>query len=131
MGKIQDMSLISFILEEMRECVEYDNFVIKRTDKNKEFISEYALTREMQRDMLLAIAVEDYFNSSESRNFPEKYVHEFCPLYNLCTVDGKDELVSTYVKFELENDVASGEQAVVISFHSAERPVHYPFTESK
>jgi hypothetical protein len=130
MGNVYDSVLVNLILDEMRECVESNNFVVKTTDKNKAFISEYALSREMQRDMLLGIAVEDYFNSSESRNFPGKYVHEFCPTYDLHTFNGEQQSVSTYVKFEVEYEADAEKQTVVISLHWAERQVHFPLTRN-
>ena len=131
MGKVYDRILVNLVLDEMKECVESSNFVVKMTDKNKAFISEYALTREMQREMLLGIDAEDYFNSSESRNFPGKYVHEFCPTYDLYTFEGEHKRVSTYVKFEVECEADTDKQPVVISLHCAERSVHFPLTHNE
>ena len=130
MSKIYDANLVAIILEEMRECVESDNFVLVQTEKNKAFISEYALSRNMQKELLLAINVEDYFNSSESRNFSGRYVHEFCPNIELCAFDGNSANLSVYVKFELE-EVNPDLHVVVISLHLPEYPVCYPFIDKK
>ena len=130
MGKIFDKNLVTILLEEMRECVESDDFVVIQTEKNKAFISEYALTRYLQKELLLAIRAEDYFYSSESRNFPGRYIHEFCPDYQLCAFDGNMESLSVYVKFEIE-EVDPGIQTVVISLHLPEHPVCFPFSEKK
>jgi len=126
MGKVHGKGLVEYILEEMMECVEQGNFVVKQTDKNEEFAFEFSLTTELKRNMLLAIKVNDYFNSDESRNFPGRYIHEFCPIYNLCNMDGNEELVDVYVKFEVEED-NTGKQTVIVSLHRAEKEVHFAF----
>jgi len=126
MGKIIGKGLVEYILDEMIECVEQGNFVVKLTDKNEEFAFEFSLTIEMIRNMLLTIKVEDYFNSDESRNFPGRYIHEFCSNYNLCSLGGNVESVDVYVKFEIEEE-RTGKQTVVISLHRPEKQVHFPF----
>ena len=126
MGKISGKGLVEYILDEMMECVEQGNFVVKQTEKNEEFAFEFSLTNEIRRNMLLTLKVEDYFNSNESRNFPGRYIHEFCPQYNLINVEGNNELVYVYVKFEVEED-NTGKQTVVISLHRAEKEVHFAF----
>ena len=126
MGKIHGKVLVEFILDEMIECVEQGNFVVKQTDKNEEFAFEFSLTIEEIRNMLLAIKVEDYFNSDESRNFPGRYIHEFCPNYSLCDIDGNEESVDVYIKFEVEEE-NTGKQTVVISLHRPEKEVHFAF----
>jgi len=126
MGKISDKGLIEYILDEMIECVEQGNFVVKQTEKNEVFAFEFSLTDESRRNMLLSLKVEDYFNSDESRNFPGRYIHEFCPKYNLINIDGNDEQVDVYVKFEVEEEDI-GKQTVVISLHRAEKEVHFVF----
>ena len=128
MGKIIGKGLVKYILDEMIECVEQGNFVVKQTDKNKEFAFEFSLTTELQRNILLAIKVEDYFNSNESRNFPGRYIHEFCPNYRLCNMDGNEESVDVYVKFEVEEE-NTGKQTVVISLHRPEKEVRYAFKD--
>jgi len=128
MGKIRGKELVEYILDEMIECVERGNFVVKRTEKNEEFAFEFSLTTELQRNMLLAIKAEDYFNSDESRNFPGRYIHEFCPKYNLCNMNGNEELVDVYVKFEIEEE-STGNQTVVISLHRPEKEVRYAFKD--
>ena len=126
MGKISGKGLVEYILDEMMECVEQGNFVVKQTEKNEEFAFEFSLTNEIRRNMLLTLKVEDYFNSNESKNFPGRYIHEFCPQYNLINVDGNDESVDVYVKFEVEEE-DTGKQTVVISLHRAEKGVHFAF----
>ena len=126
MGKIHGKALVEFILDEMIECVEQGNFVVKQTDKNEEFAFEFSLTIEEIRNMLLAIKVEDYFNSDESRNFPGRYIHEFCPNYSLCDIDGNEESVDVYIKFEVEEE-NTGKQTVVISLHRPEKEVRFAF----
>jgi hypothetical protein len=44
----------------------------------------------------------------------------------LCNLDGNDELVDVYIKFEVEEE-DSGKQTVVISLHRAEKEVHFAF----
>ena len=128
MGKISGRGLVEYILDEMMECVEQGNFVVKQTEKNEEFAFEFSLTTELRRKMLLALKVEDYFNSAESRNFPGRYVHEFCHKHSLCSMDGNEELVDVYVKFEVEEE-DSGKQTVVISLHRPEKEVYYAFKD--
>ena len=126
MGKISGKGLVEYILDEMIECVEQGNFVVKQTEKNEVFAFEFSLTNEKRRNMLLSLKVEDYFNSDESRNFPGRYIHEFCPKYKLVNIEGNDELVDVYVKFEVEEE-DTGKQTVVVSLHRAEKEVHFAF----
>ena len=128
MGKISSRGLVAYILNEVIECVEQGNFVVKRTEKNEEFAFEFSLTTELRRKMLLALRVEDYFNSDASRNFPGRYIHEFCPKYSICNMDGNEELVDVYVKFEVEEE-DTGKQTVVISLHRAENEVYFAFKD--
>jgi hypothetical protein len=126
MGRIHGRGLVEYILDEMMECVEQGNFVVKQTDKNEEFAFEFSLTTELKRNILLALKVEDYFNSDESRNFPGRYIHEFCPKYSLCNMEGNEEVVDVYVKFEVEEE-NTGKQTVVVSLHRAEKEVHFAY----
>jgi len=119
---------VSFILEEMKECVQSNNFVVKSTVKNDDFMAEYFITREVQRNVLLALTTRDFFNFSESRNFPGRYVHEFCPTHSLTKFDGTVKDVEIYIKFEVEREDETDVQTVVISFHPPDgRHINYPF----
>jgi len=115
----------TFALTELRGRRLLADYV--KTEKNKTFASDFNITDKLRRRMLLDVKVEDYFNSDESRNFPGRYVHEFCPKYNLCNIDGNDELVDVYVKIEVEEE-HTGKQIVVISFHRPEKEVRFAFS---
>jgi len=126
MGKIIGKELVEYILDEMYECVERGDFVLLKTEKNKIFASEFNITDELSRRMLLDLKFTDYFISDESRNFAGRFIHEFCPKYILNDIFGTEEKVDVYIKFEIEED-NTGKQTVVIGFHRPEKEVHYVF----
>ena len=126
MGKIVDKKFVQYILNEMIKCVKRGDFVVIKTDKNKTFASEFNITDELRRSMLLDVKVEDYFNSDESRNFSGRFIHEFCPKYELYNMLGIIELVDVYIKFEIEEE-DTGKQTVVIGLHRPEKEIRYVF----
>jgi len=126
MGKIIEKHFVKYILDEMQTCVKLGNYVVLKTEKNEMFTFEYALTNDIKRNILLSLKIEDYFNSSESKNFPDRFIHEFCPIYKLLNYNGEIEAVKIYVKFEIEED-QNNNQTVVIGLHKPDREIHYPF----
>ena len=48
------------------------------------------------------------------------------PGFNSCSIDGEEETVDVYTKFNVI-DLPSGSRAVVISFHKRNKPVDYLF----
>ena len=104
-----------------------DKFIILSRGKNLDFISEYNLTKQIQKDMLMALTIEDYLDCEESINFPGKYVHKLSHYYNIILPEGEIEQAHIYIKFEIENEEIE-DQTVIISFHRLEFPVQHPFT---
>ena len=125
---MNDRGLVELVLVQVRECVEADSYVVLSREKNSDFISEYALTKQRQKGILLAMTVDDYCGSEASRNYSGRYVHTFCPNVPLLAVDGHSETVDVYVKLEVES-YDGGKQTVVISFHKPEHPMEYAFRQ--
>ena len=131
MAVYYDKNLVRFVLEEMRECVEAGNFVVLQTRKNTVFEIDYNVTSKMKRSILLAIEVEDYFNTAEDWEFPDCYVHEFCLKYDLHTPEGNKTTVDIYVKFQIREEKDTGVHTLVLSLHEAENPAIYPFSRER
>jgi len=126
MGNIHSKILVGLILENMKECVENDNFIILGRDINKNFISEYKLTEAMQREILLKLEIEDYSESEPSSKFPGSYVNLFGKNIELINSHGSIEAISMYIKFEII-EKQYGTRTVFISFHKEDYPLSFPF----
>jgi len=74
---LNDRKLVEIILAIMKACVEADNFSVLQRDKNIDFELQYRLDRNRQKEILLELTTEDYFDSDENRNEPGSYLHEF------------------------------------------------------
>jgi len=125
---LNDRKLVEIILAIMKACVEADNFSVLQRDKNIDFELQYRLDRNKQKEILLELTTEDYFDSDENRNEPGSYLHEFSKTVSLERFStGKDEQVDIYVKFRVDH-VNTEDQTVVISLHELERPALHPFS---
>lgn len=93
-----------------------------------DFITEYNIRSDKQKEILLKIEVEDFCHSLQ--NIKTGYEHEvlyvFVPKVQLLNADGEMEEVDVYTKFNIL-DRSSGDKTVVISFHKRNKPVRYLF----
>jgi len=119
------------VLQTIQDCVRKNRFYISKNEnrqENRDFITEYNLTNEKQKKILLQIVPEDFCHSLQNKKvgFEHEILYVFCPQIRLFNFEGQEEKVDIYMKF---NIIESNEEnrVVVISFHKRNKPIDYLF----
>ena len=122
---------IEKVLSLIHDCVEKNRYKIVINENRKEnisFIEEYQLFPEEQRKILMGITVEDFCHTvkNKKREYQHEILYIFCPKVILYDVFDEECQVVVYIKF---NIIKKHEEChtIVISFHKANKPVHYFF----
>lgn len=112
-------------------CIKQNRYSISKNENRREnidFINNYNLTSAKQKDILLIIKPEDFCHSLQNTKlgFEHEILYVFCPQVMLFNLNGEEEVVDIYIKFNMiEYD--SGKRVIVISFHKRNKPVDYIF----
>ena len=122
---------IAAVLKVIKECVETNRYTVslgQNRQENQNFIDEYNLRSEKQKEILMSIRVEDFCHTLKNTKpgFEHEILYVFVPQAELYNALGEKETVDIYTKFnvlELEN----GKKVIVISFHKLNRPIDYAF----
>ena len=122
---------ITAILKKIKSCVKSDRYQIslnESREENQQFINEYNLRNDRQKDILLNIVVEDFCYSSPNKK--KEYEHEvlyvFAPQVKLFDVTDQQERVNMYIKFNII-ETTNGLMTIVISFHRLNKKIKYCF----
>jgi len=130
MGNIHSRALVEIIVEKMKGCVEAGEFVVLPRDDNIEFITAYSITKQIQKDILLGLSIEDYCESEPSEKVSGSYIHIFGNRPNLTDSHGMQNQVEMYIKFEII-EKPYGSRTVFISFHKRLFPLTFPFSTDR
>lgn len=119
------------VLQTIQDCVRESRFVISKNENRQEnidFINEYNLTDQKQKDILLKIEPEDFCHTLQNTKsgFEHEVLYVFCPQVVLFNFEDNEELVDIYTKFNIIN-LNGGKRVVVISFHKRNKPIDYLF----
>jgi len=122
---------IVVFLQTIQDCVREGRFVISKKENRQEnidFINEYNLTSKKQKEILLKIEPEDFCHTLQNTNlgFEHEVLYVFCPQVMLFNLEGNEEMVDIYTKFNII-DINGGKRVVVISFHKRNKPINYLF----
>lgn len=122
---------IDAILNKIKECVINNKFTISKNENRQEnidFINEYNIRSDKQKTILLQIQSDDFCHSLQNTNIGFEYevLYVFVPQVQLFNVDGEEETVDLYTKFNVI-DLPTGTRTVVISFHKPNKPIDYLF----
>ncbi len=122
---------IELILEIIKSCVDSNRYTIalnENRQENLDFINEYNIRSSRQKSILLQLKTEDFCHTIQ--NIKQGYEHEvlyvFSPQVQLYNVDGVEEMVDVYIKFNII-EISDGRRTVVISFHKRNRGIEYLF----
>lgn len=122
---------IEAILLRIKACVSSGRYIIslnERRQENIDFINEYNIRPDKQKDILMQIQVEDFCHSVQNMKpgyeYEELYV--FVPQVELFNSEDELETIDVYTKFNIL-DLPSGSRTVVISFHKRNKPIGYLF----
>ena len=96
--------------------------------ENIDFINEYNIRRDKQRQILLQLRTEDFCHTLQNTKIGFEYevLYVFVPQIQLFNADGEKEIVDIYTKFNVI-DMYNGSRTVLISFHKLNRPIDYLF----
>lgn len=122
---------IGIVLQTIKDCVRENRYIISKNENRQEnidFINAYNLTSKKQKEILTRIEPEDFCHTLQNTNlgFEHEVLYVFCPQVMLYNLDGEEELVDIYTKFNVI-DIASAMRVVVISFHKRNKPIDYLF----
>ncbi|WP_461207613.1 hypothetical protein [Clostridium sp. DL1XJH146] len=122
---------ILVILNKIKDCVRDNKFNIeinKNRQENIDFINEYNINSSRRKSILLNIIPEDFCHSLKNTNKGYEYeiLYVFVPQVQLFNIDGEEEKVDIYTKFNII-DIDKGRRTVVISFHKRNKPINYLF----
>lgn len=122
---------ITGILSSILDCISEDRYIISRNEnrqENNDFIAEYNLNSERQKQILLGITPEDFCHSLMNTNvgYEHEVLYVFVPQIRLFNFGGIEKLVDVYIKFNLI-DYYGGKRTIIISFHKRNKPISYCF----
>ncbi len=122
---------ISAILGKIKSCVDNNRYTIALNENRQEninFINEYNIRSSQQKNILLQIKTEDFCHTLQNTKVGYEYevLYVFVPQIKLFRIDGEQELVDVYMKFNIL-ELPSGSRTVVISFHKRNKPIEYLF----
>lgn len=113
------------ILNIAKKNIQKDNFIVctnLRNIKNRKFIEKYRLDSNKQKQMLLAIGLEDFCYSVDNYNNPQERLYIFSREYDLDNW-GTIEKVEVYIKIAIKEK----EFTVIISLHELEKKINKIF----
>lgn len=122
---------IDEILDRIKYCVRNNSYTIalnENRQENIDFINEYNIRSNRQKNILLQLKTEDFCHSVQNTKSGYEYevLFVFVPQVQLFNADGEEEIVDIYTKFNIIN-VPNGSRTVVISFHKRNKPIDYLF----
>ena len=108
-------------LKRVKKSVDDGRFIVctaPKNEKNRNFIEKYKLNKNMQKEMLKELEVNDFCYSADDYNNPQERLYFFCREYELNNW-GTIENVEVYIKIaRKQNDFI-----VVVSFHKPEKNI--------
>lgn len=122
---------VELLLAQIRDCVLNNRYIISRgisRQENMNFIYEYNISSQKQRDILLELQATDFCHSLKStkKGFEDEILYVFSLNIWLSHIERQKEKVAIYLKFNLLEQPANT-RLVVISFHKCNRPINYVF----
>lgn len=122
---------IENILANIKDCIKSNKYKISlnaNREENTAFIREYNIYKAKQKRILLNIKTDDFCYSLNNKNTGYEYeiLYVFAPIVTLYNLNGEEEVLSMYVKFNLIN-TSKSDFLVVISFHKLNEDIEYLF----
>lgn len=122
---------IDVVLEKIKSCVGSNKYTIalnENRQENIDFINEYNIRSNKQKSILFQLRTEDFCHTLQNTKIGYEYevLYVFVPQVKLFNVDGIEEVVDVYTKFNIIN-LPGGSRTVVISFHKRNKPIDYLF----
>ena len=97
--------------------------------ENIDFINDFLLTDSDIQNLILSITADDFCHSL--KNTKKGYEHEtlyvFVPESKLTNLEGEENMIKIYTKFNLIKISGGTDYAIIISLHQPNKPVNYAF----
>lgn len=126
---------INVVLDKIKSCVGNNKYTISLNEnrqENMDFINEYNIRSNKQKNILLQLKTEDFCHTLQNTKLGYEFevLYVFVPQVQLFNANGIEETVDVYTKFNIIN-MPNGGRTVVISFHKRNKPIDYPFRQKK
>lgn len=126
---------INVVLDKIKSCVGNNKYIISLNENRQEnidFINEYNIRSNKQKNILLQLKTEDFCHTLQNTKLGYEFevLYVFVPQVQLFNADGIEETVDVYTKFNIIN-MPNGGRTVVISFHKRNKPIDYPFRKKR
>lgn len=120
-------SEIEEVLRQFKMCVAAGKYSVSRRDKNDEFISEYRLSSDRQKDIFMNLQCEDFVKReyNDNADYLPGLVYVFSPKEKLRSF-GVEKTVEIYIKFVFVGEDKIS-RTIIISLHELENLVYRPF----
>lgn len=125
---------IEKILLIIKNCVLSNRYIISKNENRQEnidFIYNYNLLSEKQKDILLKIQYDDFCHTlnNPKLGYEHEILYVFCHRTLLYNIIGEEEVVDIYLKFNII-DYENGKKVITISFHKRNKPIDYKFKKN-
>ena len=122
---------INIILDKIKKCVVNNRYTIalnENRQENIDFINEYNIRGNKQKNILLRLEVEDFCHTLQNTKIGYEYevLYVFVPQVKLFNAEGEEKIVDVYTKFNIL-ELPTGSKTVVISFHERKKAIDYLF----
>jgi hypothetical protein len=115
---VNDVGEVIQFLREFKTLMREGRYIIRKHNKNIQTLIDLGITSRMRDDTLLALKVCDYSSGPNNDEYGKADYWVF----------GKEiDNVEVYIKLQIVVFSNGNEQAVCISFHTAEYALKYPF----
>lgn len=123
---------IESVLQKIKNCINDNAYTISlnsNRQENIDFINEYNIRADRQKEILLGLKVEDFCHSLKNTKagFEHEVLYVFIPKVELFDATGYKITIAVYTKFNII-ERGSKNNTVVISFHQANKEADYLFT---
>ena len=105
-------------LDEFKALIYENGLLVIGRQINRDHLLESGLTAKQREEIVLSLSVLDFSSGPTKDEYKPGYYWVFGK-----QIDG----VEVYIKLKIAG-LAGAERAVCLSFHKAERPLSYPFT---
>lgn len=117
------------MLEIIKNCVRFDRFIIslgKNRKENQQFIDEYNLTTNKQKQIMLNLNIDDFCYATRDIKNHNDILYVFAPIVLLKDIENVSIRITMYIKNKIIKDDGIN-NLVIISFHALNNYIEYAF----
>lgn len=97
---------IDVVLDKIKSCIKDNQYTIalnENRQENTDFINEYNIRSDKQKSILTQLRTEDFCHSLQNtkRGYERELLYVFVPQVKLFNIDGEEEEIDIYTKFNV------------------------------